>query len=115
MGEAEPKRRWYRRKRWWASALLWLVVTYPLLLGPLQYAHVRGWVSAELLTAVDRPASLVPPRVKVRTGFARWMVWWQDRAFAAQGQPPTADQMRVIPLDEVSSEWVGLWPPEPAP
>ena len=55
----EPKRPWWRKKRWWAATLLWLAVGYPLLLGPLTYAHFRGWVSAGAVLAAHEPVRLV--------------------------------------------------------
>lgn len=45
MNEPEPKRPWWRNKRWWATGFLWLVIAYPLNLGPLVYAVARAWAN----------------------------------------------------------------------
>ncbi len=50
-----PRKPFWKRKRWIAAAVLWLVVAYPLSLGPVVHAEVRGWVPAlvtELLKVV---------------------------------------------------------------
>jgi hypothetical protein len=49
-GEAmEPKRPWWRKKRWAAAMLLWLfavTIIYPLSNGPYDYCLGRQWISA---------------------------------------------------------------------
>jgi len=42
--DAEPKRAWWRKKRWIAAGGLLLAACYPLSLGPTMYAAGRGWV-----------------------------------------------------------------------
>ena len=36
---------WWSKKRWIAVALLWLLVWYPLSIGPYIYVKERGWLS----------------------------------------------------------------------
>ena len=50
-----PKRRWYRKKRWWAAAAVWLVIAYPVSLGPACYAVGRGWVGQHSVGLVYDP------------------------------------------------------------
>jgi len=40
-----PRRPWWKRKRTWAAVALWLVVGYPLSMGPVAYCVGRGWVA----------------------------------------------------------------------
>ncbi|MDQ3332301.1 MAG: hypothetical protein M3552_16900 [Planctomycetota bacterium] len=44
---AQPKRAWWKRKRWIAAAVLWLVLAYPLGFGVIPYADGRHWVPPE--------------------------------------------------------------------
>ena len=39
-----PRKPLWKRKRWIAAAVLWVVIAYPLSLGPVAYANARGWV-----------------------------------------------------------------------
>lgn len=36
-------RPWWKRKRWHAFILFWLVIAYPCSIGPAHYAAGRGW------------------------------------------------------------------------
>ena len=44
--------RW-RKKRWAAVIVLWLVVAYPLSLGPAIYLNARGWVPAAVVPVLE--------------------------------------------------------------
>jgi len=53
-----PPRPWYRKKRWWAAALLWLAVSYPASLGPVGYArgyYQRGYNPPVFYTPILPP------------------------------------------------------------
>lgn len=52
MDEAIRKPFW-KRKRWIAAALLWLVVFYPLSMGPFMYAFYMDWVPDAAMPAVQ--------------------------------------------------------------
>ena len=39
-----PRKPFWKRKRWIAAAVLWLVVAYPVSEGPALYAEYRGWI-----------------------------------------------------------------------
>ena len=60
-----PKRRWWRKKRWWAVAIVWTIFGYPLSLGPVHYAIVRGWVSGPAVKIVSAPIEWLLPRYEL--------------------------------------------------
>lgn len=45
MNESTQRRPW-RKTRWATAVGLWLVVAYPISVGPVTYANARGWLSA---------------------------------------------------------------------
>lgn len=81
---APARQAWWNKKRWAAAlGLSWLTVGYPLLLGPLTYAHFRGWVSTgSVLTAHEpvRVALMSLPRGRVRDKAIEcngaYVDWW---------------------------------------
>lgn len=76
----KPKRRWYRKKRWWAAGLLWLALPqlYVLSAGPLMYVNARGWwefpmdYCDPLWAAADYFPTFGYP-------FGAYVGWFQDR------------------------------------
>ena len=88
-----PRRQFYRRRRWLAAGLLWLVlpVAYPALYGPAVYGVVRGWVPPSVM-AVFLPAwnanrRFVPwPYVRY---LERYGYWWEGLAHRHEGRTPT--------------------------
>ena len=48
-------RPWWRKKRWWALSVLWLLIAYPVSLWPLSYAIGRGWLPATTRSDVYGP------------------------------------------------------------
>jgi hypothetical protein len=74
--EPRQRRPWQGRKWVWAAAL-WLLVAYPLSMGPAVYAHRRGWVDGQTVEVVYGPAL----RVLLSNGttgsaFLRYLTWW---------------------------------------
>ena len=73
-----PRRPWWKRKRWAAAAVLWIVVAYPLCAGPALYCHARGWLSSDLYNA----AFNTPLNYALRNpfgdaiGFTAYIAWW---------------------------------------
>jgi hypothetical protein len=57
-----PKRPWWRKKRWATPLALWLLVAYPLSIGPAGYLSHRGWLRPETATAFCRPIEWLLPR-----------------------------------------------------
>lgn len=92
MGENRPKRRWYRKKRWWAAALLWLALSYPACRGPVAYAAARGWFSRSAADAFYVPL---------------------DRRFPAAVRRFDADQYVILDDSWITGAF-DIRPPEPA-
>lgn len=102
MGEPKARRSWYRKKRWWAAAALWLVTAYPLSILPVAYSVGRGWVSTAdadpfyvpLFAVIEHTIEETPPEA----AFARCLDAAVDlgRKHAGlpqrqrAGEPPTA-------------------------
>jgi hypothetical protein len=74
-----PRRAWWKRKRWWAAGVLWLVVAYLLSVGPLFGLVYRGllpswaWGSMGLYT---RPYTVLSGAA--RNPAADVMAWYVD-------------------------------------
>lgn len=88
MAEAETKRPWYRRKRWWAAGLLWLAIAYPLSAGPAGYAVGRLWLDVDLVSALYRP--VLPDEILYEGGgprhvLGRYYLRWFYAGAAADG------------------------------
>lgn len=58
-----PQRPSWKRKRWVAAGLFWLVVAYPLSLPPFAYAVARGWIPTPLITAYATPYEVGPEAI----------------------------------------------------
>ena len=46
-GLASAGRAVWKRQRWWAAVAAWVLVAYPLSLGPTMYAVESGWLPTE--------------------------------------------------------------------
>lgn len=81
-GMNEPSvRPFYKRKRWIAAGVLWLVVAYPLSSGPVAYCWDRGWLpNGVYQTLYWKPLSLLPLRTNGMTGYPLYVQWWVDLA-----------------------------------
>jgi hypothetical protein len=79
MTSLAPQRLFWKRKRWIAAAVLWLVVvSYPVVSGPAAYCVGRGWIAGQTFNAVYAPVR----EVATRTGTnVRWMNWISAWAF----------------------------------
>ena len=84
MSDAARKPFW-KRKRWIAVAVLWLVLAYPLLCGPLRYAVIRGWLPRSSEPLVVWPG-LAPSRLPI-AGDLFWSYhwWWVALAYEQEG------------------------------
>ena len=84
MTSPAPQLPFWKRKRRFAAAVLWLVLAYPLSVGLLVYAHWRAWTpkwSDDLLDAYAHPLWLLenadlPPSRFVKAH----RVWWVELA-----------------------------------
>ena len=75
----KPKRPSWKRKRWWAAAVLLLLVAYPASVGPIGYGFGRGWVPSNIalayvapMTALFGPSEYSP----VGAAFNDYADWW---------------------------------------
>ena len=76
MTDRKPKRAWWRRKRWWAPGLLWLLALYPPSVGPACYFTARGWVSAPTLLTVYAPVAAYKDTEYFGKWFLAYTTWW---------------------------------------
>ncbi len=78
MTSPAPQRPFWKRKRWIAAAVLWLVAAYFISAGPTVYAVRCGWLSmpvAEFAYAPLNDAMNEIPGVDPAFGwYLRW--WW---------------------------------------
>jgi hypothetical protein len=81
MDDDKPTRRWCRKKRWWAALVLWLLLAYPLGLGPAWYAGVRGWISWNVLAPYARSVERILPR------YEPGQVFYKTVAIRSAGKP----------------------------
>lgn len=79
-GMDAARKPWWKRKRWIAVAVPWLVVAYPASVGPLLYIDARGWVSRSLypvIRAAYRPfLTALGPKPAINP----FCEWWLDLA-----------------------------------
>jgi hypothetical protein len=50
-----PRKLFWKRKRWIAAVVVWLVVVYPLSVWPVAYAVGRGWLPITFVQAFYAP------------------------------------------------------------
>ena len=74
-------RPFWKRKRWIAAAVLWLLFAYPLSLGPAIYMNGRGWIPASVvpvLAVMYRPLEALAESQNVFGDALGDMVVWLD-------------------------------------
>jgi hypothetical protein len=85
-----PRKPFWKRKRWIAVAVLWLVLPplYVLSTGPVIYAASRGWISGDMPHTVYYPLLPVTDRFPA---FTRWLNdytgWWWTIGLRHRVQP----------------------------
>lgn len=67
----------WKRKRWIAAAVVWLVVVYPLSAGPVFYATVRGWFPYSCYAGYCAPAHALGYAV-CGEYYGAYLGWWWD-------------------------------------
>lgn len=76
----EPKKAWWKKRRWIATGALWLALAYPALAGPARYSTAHLWVPRGVYE-VFRPAeALARSRVGEASGYAAYHRWWEQRS-----------------------------------
>jgi hypothetical protein len=78
----EPKRPWWRQKRWWAAGIIVAVAAYMASLGPLAYGEARGWISRNAAEQLRTPAALYSQYV----GW-RWQGWNDGGTWPSRPRP----------------------------
>ena len=76
-----PPRPFYKRKRWIAAGLIWLVLAYPLSSGPAAYAIRLGWIDPTggvvAFWSPQAPACYWTGGID---HYADWSRWWSRLA-----------------------------------
>jgi hypothetical protein len=66
---AEPQRSpWWKRKRWIAAIVVWLVITYPLSIWPAAYAVERGWLPVGMANFCYTPVIAAAQKLRPHPG-----------------------------------------------
>jgi len=83
------RRPFWKRKRWIAAAVVWLVAIYPLSLGPAMYAVLLGWMDSDTCTAYRVPWDSVTPYLPDRLNLVvgEYLMVWIELA----GPEPWSD------------------------
>ena len=89
MDAPEPRRCWYRRRRWRVAAATWLILpaAYVLSLGPATYYIRRGWDETVDIRAIYTPLIAASEYAGNPTYLDGYVLWWirlADRHAAAQ-------------------------------
>ena len=92
----EPKQPWWRKKRWWAAGLIWLVVAYAVGYGPLVYAVSRQWLTSPVAAALFIPAELVSRGTGYEDAMRSYARWWMVKALQDEG-----GTVRVLPDETI--------------
>jgi hypothetical protein len=89
----------WKRKRWIAAAVLWLVVLYPLSMGPFMYAFYMDWVPDAVMPAVQIAYGPLAEIMQRYPAFGEAMNdycdWWHKVSVRHRpiefASPPTSD------------------------
>ncbi len=74
-----PRRPFWKRKRWIAALALWLLVAYPLSVGPIAYAMERGWISQATAEAYAHPIEIADDAAEaVGDAYQAYVNWCED-------------------------------------
>jgi hypothetical protein len=68
----------WKKGRWWAVAVVFLLLSYPALLGPLRYCDGRGWTPPTLWQVLWAPFNWYHDS---------YLQWWMDLAWEHEGRP----------------------------
>jgi hypothetical protein len=86
-----PRKPFWKRKRWIAAAVLWLVIWYPLSVGPLEYVFARDWISQ---SAVEWLIPFYWPLVALANSdtppgdvFSSYAAWWRELGYRHRASP----------------------------
>jgi hypothetical protein len=82
---APAARSWWRKKRWWAAVALWLIVAYPLSVGPANYAAARGWVPEGWVVTAYAPVQSAAQQPWLMEPYVRYVMRWRIAAYEHEG------------------------------
>jgi hypothetical protein len=104
-----PKRRWWRKKRWQAFALFWLIAAGPIATGPITYGARRGWLPRQAADEAVRWINRCLGLIGLRPYAEEYQRWWGMQGSFAEfdrrieenrqreaWQPPPAEVMRRL-------------------
>ncbi len=84
-----PRRPWWKKKRTWASGVLWLMlpVAYLLSMGPAVYAHERGWLPLRAIRVAYAPAIMwrdnrMPVIGPAQDSFRDYVAAWRAKGWS---------------------------------
>ncbi len=73
------RRPWWRRKRTATALVLWLLVAYPLSVGPAAYATQRGWITQATAEAYAWPIEAADDAAEaVGDAYQAYVDWFED-------------------------------------
>ena len=82
MSESEPRRAFWKKKRWYAVGLLLLLIAYPLSVAPMIYCLGRGWISPSAVTSNTfyKPLFMAVDAASASEWSFEERPWWEEAA-----------------------------------
>lgn len=65
--------------------MLWLVIAYPLSIGPANYVAVRGWVPEAWVQTAYLPVQAAADRPALRESYVRYVMRWRNAGYRHEG------------------------------
>lgn len=84
MDETKPGRRWYRKRRWWAFLLFWLVLSGPIATGPVMYGLRCGWFPPQPVYEFVSRVNGCLGVVGLRPSAEAYQRWWGMQGIVAE-------------------------------
>ena len=79
---------WRQSLVWQFALMVWLIIAYPLSVGPVQYLYARGSLLDELAAVYSYPADAIPYESKLtRCHWYAWGSYWRRLGIAEWGDP----------------------------
>jgi hypothetical protein len=70
-----PRKPFWKRKRWIAAAVLWLVIAYPLGLSAIAYLDGWGWLPSSWYPTIQTAYAPLFSEGRVRPTLQPWFDW----------------------------------------
>lgn len=69
----------WKHKRWIAAGVLWLVVAYPISVGPIAYAVERGWILQSTAETYVKPIEAADDAAEaIGNAYQAYVNWCED-------------------------------------